>query len=157
MARQNKVIVKHRKINERSLANLKKWPEGVSGNAKGRPPAGWTWAELIHQYGDKECPSEFSSKLGLSEKPKWKEVVVAMAFRHAAKGNASILKTLVEYIDGRVPLEINFAVADKLKAEAEKHGVDWRNNPALVAIFAAEEALANRHGDYTSGSGIGQA
>jgi hypothetical protein len=129
---------------------------GQSGNPNGRPVAGWSWAELIREYGNKDCPAEFSSKLGLSEKPKWKEVVIAMAYRHAAKGNASILKTLVEYIDGRVPLEINFSVAEKLKQEAAENGIDWRENPALVEIIAADEALANRHGNYQGGSEIGR-
>lgn len=114
---------------------------GQSGNPKGRAPAGWTWAELIREYGDKDCPPQFAQKLGLNENPKWKEVVIAMAYRHAAKGNSSILKTLVEYIDGRVPIDINFSVAAKLKQEAADAGIDWRENPALVALIAAEEAL----------------
>lgn len=96
-----------RKIHPNSVSAIKKhrWKKGIpSPNPKGRPPGGWSWAEIIREYGDKDCPSQYAKTLGLKENPKWKEVVIAMAFRHAAEGNASILRTLVEYVEGRAPL-----------------------------------------------------
>ena len=125
------------------------WREGVSGNYRGRPLGGWSWVELIREYGDKECPAQFVKGVGFKENPTWKEVVIAMAFRHAAKGNASILKTLVEYVDGRPPIEgSSFAdVAERLKREAEEQGIDWRKNPGLVMLISAVESFELKHGE----------
>jgi hypothetical protein len=94
-----KAVAKQRNNNAKKLGGVtgKGFLPGKSGNPKGRAPAGWTWAELIREYGDKDCPPKYAKALGLKENPKWKDVVVAMAFRHAAEGNASILKTLFEY------------------------------------------------------------
>lgn len=92
-----------KRVHPNTIANLKKWPKGVSGNPAGRAKAGFTFAELIREYGEKECPPALLKELGLKEGAPWKMVVVAMAYRHAAKGNSSIFRTLVEYIDGRIP------------------------------------------------------
>ena len=133
--------------NSRKNLEAGKWPKGFTPNPNGRPPAGWTWAEIIRAYGNTECPPEFSAKLGLGENPKWKEVVVAQAFRHAAFGNASILRTLVEYIDGRPAIEINHHVAEKLKQEAADAGIDWTEIPGLAEIIAVADAIENGPGN----------
>lgn len=150
-----------RGVHPNTLANLKKWQKGQSGNPKGRLPVGWTFAEIIRMEGDKEVPMEFLEEFGLLEyadrKLQWRHLVVMQAYRHAARGNPQFFTKIIEYIDGRVPLEVNFGVSEKLKAEAEKYGIDWRNNPALVAIIEADEALATRHGDNPASGEVGQA
>lgn len=76
-------------VSEKSLANLRKGNKGNRGNKSARgKTAGATWAELIATHG--EMPSD------LDPTKTWKQVVIAAAYRHAAAGNAAILRELMQ-------------------------------------------------------------
>jgi hypothetical protein len=88
-----------RKMNPRSLANLRRGNPGNRGRAPGK-----TWKDLIIEYGD-----QYST---VDPNRTWREVVVAAAYLQAANGNAAILRELMarsepipQVIDAKVTLD----------------------------------------------------
>lgn len=99
-----------------SLANLSK-----GRNKHGAPRRGLSWKELIEQVG-RERPPKDSPARGLGST--WKLAVVRAAFRHAAAGNAAILKELMQRSEPQ-PHEIII------------HG-DWREAARAAGLDEAE-------------------
>lgn len=99
--------------NPKSLKNLEKGRT----KGKGRPErtGGPSWKDLITAYGELDAPKEYADALKMDARtlrrmglksPSWKLVVVAMAFREAMKGNAAILRELLERSEGKVKDQI---------------------------------------------------
>lgn len=73
------------------------WKPGQSGNPKGAPRKGLSWKELILAVGEEQFPGEEMTR---------KEMLVRSAFLHAMKGNAQILKELMQRSEPQ-PDEVN--------------------------------------------------
>lgn len=78
------------------------WKPGQSGNPKGRPPKGWSWAELLEEVG--EQVEEKSGK-------KFKELVSKRLWVECVNGNISAIKELMNRMDG-MPIQKNILGGD---------------------------------------------
>ncbi len=106
MAAKNKKRIKPRgKYTEKVAAN--RWQKGQSGNPAGRPPAGFSFAELIREFGDKEIPAKYRKvceEICKDFGDTWKHGFVAMMYKFAFEGQAQFANYLIERVDGRAPL-----------------------------------------------------
>ena len=84
-----------RKKKRKSLANLKSWKAGQSGNPKGRPKRK-TITETIHELLEEKFP-------GQDEKTN-REMIARVAIEEAIKGGFPFVKEVIDRNDGRVPL-----------------------------------------------------
>lgn len=102
-------------------------------NKHGAPRKGLSWKELITRIGDEETSGAYR-RSGAT----WKEAVVRAAFKHAIKGNAAMLRELIERSDDPRAVTVNVReVEQKRKRRIEK------TKRALVAAFAVSVARAN--------------
>jgi hypothetical protein len=99
----------HAKRTPKQIEALKKyqWKDGESGNRAGRPKAGWAFADLIREFGDKEIPKKYQSEC--SELCKefgntWKHGLVAMMYKFALDGHSQFASYLIERVDGKASL-----------------------------------------------------
>lgn len=65
--------------------------KGQSGNPKGRPPKGWSWAEILEDVGE-----EIEPKSG----KQFKELVSRKLWKECAKGNISAIRELFNRMEG---------------------------------------------------------
>ena len=112
-----------------SRANLER-----GRNKHGAPRKGLAWKELIKQIGDEIA--EGDETRGMT----WKEKVVRAAFEHACKGNAAMLRELMQRSD---PLaeEVNVNVREMEQVRKQ------RIEKAKVALAALERVNAGRAAD----------
>jgi len=87
--------VKQTKNKPKRKAPKTAWKPGQSGNPKGRPPAGWSWAELLREAGE-----EIDKKSG---KP-FKELVSKKLWKKCMEGDVRAIKELMNRMDG-MPLQ----------------------------------------------------
>lgn len=73
-------------VNEKSLANLEKGRK--SKHKRKAASGGKTWADLIREIGEQPSTAD-PTKTN-------KQIVVEQAFRHAALGNAAILREIMQ-------------------------------------------------------------
>lgn len=112
------------------------WKKGQSGNPNGAPRKGMSWKELINSIGDDALSSGVYA--GLSRK----EAMIYAAFEHAIKGNAAMLKELMQRSD-MLPQELNVTVRDVEQIRAER----WKQfAPALAAALQEDEPSASAEG-----------
>lgn len=83
-----KLPAKKQKTRKRGGKRSTSWKPGQSGNPKGRPSLGLSWKELIVKIGDELFPGTDNLTL--------KEAVVRAAYHFAMKGNALILRELMQ-------------------------------------------------------------
>ena len=67
------------------------WKPGQSGNPNGRPPAGWTWAELLREAGE-----EIEPKTG----KQFKQLVTKRIWLECMNGNVGAIKELFNRMEG---------------------------------------------------------
>jgi hypothetical protein len=76
-------------VTDKQKANLRRGNPGKRNKSKGNQNAvGKTWQTLIIEYGETAST--------IDPKKTWKQVIVESAYRHAALGNAAILKELFQ-------------------------------------------------------------
>ena len=118
--------------------NLRPWKKGTSGNPRGRPPKGQSWAELIRQVGDMTGPEvadHIEQTLRRSVDPMTlKHLVVIRAFVSLVnEPSASLMGQLIDRSEGKV-------------REAEQEG-------SKPTILGYQEMLERVYGRDRSGSG----
>ncbi|HYE21210.1 MAG TPA: DUF5681 domain-containing protein [Tepidisphaeraceae bacterium] len=102
----------HRKITDKSLANLRPpFPKGKSGNPGGRPK-GESLTATLRRVLEEVDPKHPDATMG--------ERLVRMVVKHAKRGNAAIIKEIIERVDGKIP--------DKLEVETRVMIVDDLND-----------------------------
>lgn len=111
-------------VSDKSKSNLRRGNPGNRGNKNGRQ--GVTWAELITEYGNTAAPAELAAPLGGTAT--WKQVVVAAAYRHAAAGNAPILKELMQRSEPQPLTHLDLSKLNAEQLERIANGED----PAIV-------------------------
>ena len=84
---------KKHKINPNSLANLKKWKKGQSGNPKGREPYGIYLTTIARQKLGQPCP--------YAPDKTWAEYLVERWLGQAVE-NATYFNILMERLEGKV-------------------------------------------------------
>jgi len=67
------------------------WKPGVSGNPKGRPPKGSSFAEILRRIGEEEFKDQMSKMEAISRKL-WAE---------ASKGESWAIREIFDRIDGK--------------------------------------------------------
>ena len=88
-----------KKVAKKQQKNTKKkrkatpasWKPGQSGNPNGRPPAGWSWAEMLREMGDK-------TKYGTGKT--YKEIMGKKLWEECIRGNVHAMKALMNRMDG---------------------------------------------------------
>lgn len=88
--KKTKNAVKQRS-NSKKKATKASWKPGQSGNPKGRPPAGESWAEILRQVGEETYPR--------TGKP-FKEAVSRKIWNMAAAGDIQSIKEIMNRMDG---------------------------------------------------------
>lgn len=122
-------------VSEKSLENLKK------GRAKGvkrkstKAEGGQTWRDLILEYGNTAAPAELAAPLGGTAT--WKQVVVAAAYRHAAAGNAPILKELMQRSEPQPLTHLDLSKLNAEQLERIANGED----PAIVLATSSASGV----------------
>jgi hypothetical protein len=89
------------------------WKPGQSGNPKGRPKKGSTWAEILRDVAERIVPN--------SDEKTFKEVVAVRLFSEAVEGNVSAMKVIFNRMDGppKIPLENPSESAEDAEAIAQ--------------------------------------
>ena len=117
----------------------KPWPKGVSGNPKGAPKRGESWAEIIKRYGEL-TPSEAAEQslalakeyLSVGDGVTLKQAVVLGIYRALLRDpQPGLLNAFMERVDGKVkdhvelsgdpnaPLKVVIEYADSPREIAE--------------------------------------
>ena len=123
---------------ERSLANLKPFQPGQSGNPKGRPKS-ITLSEALRQQLAQQIP-------GKSEQT-YAEKIALMLCKEAAKGNVGAAREIADRTEGkpRQTVDVDMSLFD-WRALAKAHGIDERDVLAEAQrIIAAESAAHSGH------------
>jgi Family of unknown function (DUF5681) len=92
--------VKKTQTNPKSLANLKKWVPGQSGNPSGRPhkrPISDRYAEIVETI----LPDDVRNALGLPKGATYGEAIALGQARQAIKGKPEAAREIREAIEGR--------------------------------------------------------
>lgn len=80
----------NRKITGIMTNKATQFKAGQSGNPKGRPPASWSWAGLLKEFGDQE----------INGKTK-KEWIAESLIKEALKGNIPAIKEFGDRVEGK--------------------------------------------------------
>jgi hypothetical protein len=126
-------------------ANRTSWRKGVSGNPKGAPKRGESWAETVKAIGDL-TPSELAAKCTtfalqvapLGDGLTMREAVVIRTFVALLnEPTGGLLSALMSRAEGlpRQQIELDF----DWRLEAAKHGLD------VPAVFADMQRVIERH------------
>jgi len=84
------------------------WEPGTSGNPGGRP-SGSSWTATLRKLGKREVPNtpwaqKAIKSVGLDpEEATVEEVLLALCYYHAARGNVGYLRELFDRMEGPVP------------------------------------------------------
>jgi hypothetical protein len=92
--------VKKTQTNPKSLANLKKWAPGQSGNLSGRPhkrPISDRYAEMVESI----LPNDVRTALGLPEGATYGDAIALAQARQAIKGKPEAAREIREAIEGK--------------------------------------------------------
>jgi hypothetical protein len=107
----------------RSLANLRPYPKGKSGNPKGRPKTPIT--DWYRKLAKRKFPTD-------KEGRKYAQLVAEAQFRQAIKGKTDAAKEITDRIEGKVvqathisgpdgePITVNVDVKERIRAIAER-------------------------------------
>ncbi|MCJ7830936.1 MAG: hypothetical protein MUP86_00210 [Dehalococcoidia bacterium] len=98
--------------------NLKPWPKGVSGNPKGRPPLGKSWAETIRQVGEmtpadaaKKCFAIAGQMQSLGDKLTLREAVVMRVFSQLLfEPQGGLFNAVMDRVEGKVPQPVDMTM-----------------------------------------------
>jgi hypothetical protein len=82
--------VKQPDNNEPKLTGFQAHPENI--NRKGRPPAGWSWADVIREVMERVDPQS---------KKAYKTALAEALFKAAQGGDVQALKEIGDRMDGR--------------------------------------------------------
>lgn len=95
-------------------ANSGSWKPGQSGNPKGRPPKGQSFAEILRQVGE-----EFTPVPGIEDKISKMEAISRKLWAEASKGEAWAIRELLDRIDGKPKQNIVSENESKIVIEHE--------------------------------------
>lgn len=119
-----------RRIHENSLANLKRFQSGQSGNPGGRR-AGDSLTALLNRVLDESAKGKANKGLSNSE------VIVRALIEAASQRDVKAIREILDRIDG--------PVKQKVEIEQVAHGV---REQALVHFAAVSQLSANIHAKY---------
>ena len=144
------------------VENLRPWKKGQSGNPKGAPRRGESWAELIKLYGEM-TPGEAAQQslelakklLTIGEGVTLKEAVVLRVYAALLfEPDARLLNAFMDRAEGKVTQPHSMEPSKALLEMARKLGLPddvIRTDPILSALFAPT-GLAAAVGPETAGA-----
>jgi hypothetical protein len=130
--------------------NLKSWKPGTSGNPKGRPKRGESWAELIKEIGEMTGPevADNFAYIGrtLKQYPRGatlKQLVVIRAFVSLVnEPSASLLREIMDRSEGKV--------ADSAQPERTVSITGWQD--ALKRVYGQDAIRVVVYGELSERS-----
>lgn len=113
---------------------------GESGNPKGRPKKGDTWADILEDISEREVIVDKST----GQKLTYKEVVALRAFQEAAKGNTLMFNAIMNRMSGypkhRIEAHnLNYIMDIELTEEEEEQFKE-----SLDAIYPEDKAIDDK-------------
>ncbi len=109
---------------------------GESGNPKGRPKKGDTWADILEEISERQ-----EVKIKGGEKITYKEAVAIKAFQEAAKGNPAMFTAIMNRMSGypkhRIEAHnLNYIMDIEITEEEERQ---FKNN--LDALYPEDMVI----------------
>ena len=92
------------------------WKKGESGNPKGRPKEGFSFAALIKAEGDRKDQESNKKK---------KRRIIEIAYEQALKGDARAREWLADRAEGRSP---EFVYTGEIDSEVREIGFNHKKN-----------------------------
>ena len=93
--------------NPNSLANLRKFPPGVSGCPGGRPTRAMTISSQLRDLMDGD-PDKVIKSWG--DKPTGAQIVAEAMYRKLTSGNPKLIHEAMNRLEGRVPIDTNIGI-----------------------------------------------
>lgn len=140
----------------------KPWPKGTSGNPKGAPKRGESWAEIIKRVGEM-TPAEAAERslvlakelIKIGDGITLKEAVVLRVYAALLfEPQPGLFNAFMERTEGKVAQTLNVNPNDALMARLQELGLtlnDVRNDPLAAELFQLA-GVALDPGDEAAGT-----
>lgn len=124
----------------------KPWPKGVSGNPRGAPKRGESWAELIKRVGEmtpveaaERCVALAQQFLQYGDGATLKETTVLRVYAALLfEPQPGLLNAFMERAEGKVAQPVSMEPSAALLAKLDELGLtlnDVRNDPLAAELF----------------------